>query len=94
MDLFNWIELLIGPLCGAIGWLAGTRSRRNRAIAELQSTINLLADRNNDLYEEVQKLRSENLELKAVCQSNNIEIEALKRMIEQHNPKKQPKNPE
>lgn len=73
--MFDWSTLigyLITPLTGLIGWLAGTRSRKNTAIQELLRTIQELSTQNAQYNEsivrlqyEVIEVRRENAELKA-----------------------------
>ncbi len=64
MTTYEWITTLLVPITGAVSWLAGSRKRRNDTIVELQNTINLLAEKNRELYEETIKLRAQVAELK------------------------------
>ena len=64
MNTYEWITTLLVPVTGVVSWLAGTRKRRNDTIVELQNTINLLAEKNRELYEETIKLRAQVAELK------------------------------
>lgn len=64
MTTYEWITTLLVPVTGVVSWLAGTRKRRNDTIVELQNTINLLAEKNRELYEETIKLRAQVAELK------------------------------
>lgn len=82
MNLFNWIELLLVPITSLVTWLLSSRSRRNAAIGELQETINLLAQKNNDLYEEVVKLRSENSRLRAEMEAMKHELTKMRKELE------------
>lgn len=86
MNAYNWISLLLTPICAFIGWLAGTRMRRNDTIKALQTTIDLLVDKNKELYDEILKLRQEKDALRdeGVKLDNRIaelelEIERLKK---------------
>ena len=72
MSVYEWITTFLVPVTGAISWLAGSRKRRNDTIVELQNTINLLAEKNRELYEETIKLRQQVADLKE-------EIDNLKR---------------
>ena len=81
MNAFNWVELLLVPLTSFVTWLLSARSRRNTAIGELQDTINLLAQKNNDLYEEVVKLRAENVSLRASIEALNGELSQLRKKL-------------
>ena len=82
MTTYEWITTLLVPVTGVVSWLAGARMRRNESIKALQTTIDMLNERNRELYEEQVKLRDENTELKAMLSSNRKEIESLKAEIE------------
>lgn len=73
---------LIPSATAAIGWLAGTRKRKNDFLKDLQESINLLSTENRKLLaditqvnKEVVALRRENEELKIsvdkLCQENS-----------------------
>lgn len=64
MTTYEWITTLLVPVTGVVSWLAGSRKRRNEAIVNLQNTINLLAEKNHELYEEVIALRAQVSSLK------------------------------
>ncbi len=64
MTIYEWITTFLVPATGIVSWLAGSRKRRNDTIVELQNTINLLAEKNRELYEETIKLRAQVAELK------------------------------
>lgn len=72
MSVYEWITTFLVPVTGVISWLAGSRKRRNDTIVELQNTINMLAAKNSELYEETIKLRQQVADLKQ-------EIDNLKR---------------
>lgn len=85
MDIVTLIGYLITPITGAIGWIAGSRRRKNTAIQSLQETIQLLSNTIQEdntkivsLMNEVQEVRRENAELKAGQQELLAQIEALK----------------
>lgn len=82
MTTYEWITTLLVPLTGVVSWLAGTRKRNNDAMHDMQTTIDLLAERNREMHEELVALRKENAELKAITEANNFEINNLKLKIE------------
>lgn len=82
MTTYEWITTFLVPVTGIVSWLAGARMRRNESIKALQTTIDMLNERNRELYEAQVKLRDENSELKAMLSSNRHEIEGLKAEIE------------
>ena len=63
----NWLDTLrdvVLPLITAIvGWFVGRKKKDNDFLADLQSSINLLSDKNTDLLKEVVQLRLENAQL-------------------------------
>lgn len=72
MDVATILSIILPPLSAAVGWLAGTRKRRNDAIGYMQATIDDLAAKNAEymgkitsLREEVVKLQQENAKLQA-----------------------------
>lgn len=76
---------LITPITCAIGWLAGTRSRRNSVYQELLATIKTLTEQNSELQakvltlqDEVIEVRKENAELKAGQAAMTRQMDELK----------------
>lgn len=88
MTTYEWITTFLVPVTGIVSWLAGARMRRNESIKALMTTIDMLNERNKELYEEIAELRKENADLKSRVNSGNLEIEKLKLQIEKlSNPK-------
>ena len=73
------------PVTGVISWLAGARMRRNENLRTLQTTIDLLVEKNKELYEEILRLRQENDTLRDEGVKRDNEINELKRQIEKLN---------
>ena len=70
---------------GIVGWYVGRRKQKNDFLSELQSSIDLLSEKNKALMEEVLQLREENLiirvEVSSLREENKLlrlEIEGLK----------------
>lgn len=82
MTTYEWITTFIGPVCGLIGWLAGRRIRRNETIKALQTTIDMLVQKNQELYDEIMRLRKENDELRDQGIKRDNEINDLRLQIE------------
>ena len=82
MTTYEWITTFIGPVCGFIGWLAGRRMRRNETIKALQTTIDMLVDKNRELYDEIIRLRKENDELRDQGIKRDNEISEMRLQIE------------
>jgi len=76
-----WITVLgyiITPITGVISYFAGARKRNNDAISEMQATINMLVEKNAELYKEVMTLRRENAELKQEIAVLNEKLKNVK----------------
>jgi hypothetical protein len=71
-DIFTYLAPV---LTGVAGWLGGRRKKNNDFLGDLQASIDLLAEKNKILMEEVIKLREENAKLR-------IDIEELTRKLE------------
>lgn len=59
MQLNNLLPYLSSIITALAGWLVGRRKQNNDFIADLQSSINLLADKNKALFEEKMKQMEE-----------------------------------
>lgn len=73
-DLFNYLAPV---LTGVFGWLTGRRKQKNDFLAELQASIDLLAEKNKTQMEEIIKLREEVLRLREENAHLREEIEEL-----------------
>jgi len=78
---------LIPLVTGIAGWFANSRKRHNDFLAELQSNIDLLSQKNTEILAEVVKLRMENASLKVEIAALRTENAELKTEIEQLNTK-------
>ena len=84
MDLFNWVSLGIAPISSVITWFAARRSRNNSTLKDLQATIDMLVDKNTELYNKIVEQAAEMSEMK-------VELIALRKQIKPtaKKPKKQ-----
>ena len=84
MDLFNWVSLGIAPISSVITWFAARRSRNNSTLKDLQATIDMLVDKNTELYNKIVEQAAEMAEMK-------VELIALRKQIKPtaKKPKKQ-----
>lgn len=82
MTTYEWITTFMVPVTGVISWLAGARMRRNENLKSLQTTIDLLVEKNKELYEEILRLRQENDTLRDEGFKRDNEISELKHQIE------------
>jgi FtsZ-binding cell division protein ZapB len=83
MTTYELITTFVGPVCGLIGWLAGRRIRRNETIKALQTTIDMLVEKNKELYDEIMRLRKENDNLRDDAVKRDNKIASLELQIEQ-----------
>ncbi|MCM1502035.1 MAG: hypothetical protein NC115_05140 [Bacteroidales bacterium] len=90
-DTLNFIGTYIIPMItAAVGWVAGSRKRKNNFLQDLQASINLLSSENKKLLEditavnaEIVTVRKENEELKASVDRLCAENAQLKDEIRQ-----------
>ena len=82
MTTYEWITTFLVPVTGIVSWLAGSRLRRNDTLKAMQTTVDLLVQKNRELYEELLRLRQENDMLRDQGIKRDNEIETLKTEIE------------
>lgn len=56
-DYITLISILLTPLSSIITWVFARRARNNDMLTKMQKTIDLLVEKNKELYEEVIRLR-------------------------------------
>lgn len=56
-ELISIISLAIAPLTSVLTWVVARRARNNDMLVKMQETIDLLVEKNKELYEEVLRLR-------------------------------------
>lgn len=56
-ELISLISLAVAPLTSVIAWVVARRARNNDMLTKMQQTIDLLVEKNRELYEEVVRLR-------------------------------------
>lgn len=95
METLTFIGAYIIPLfTAAIGWIVGSRKRKNDFLKDLQASINLLSAENKRLLEEITNanaeivaVRKENEELKAsvdrLCTENSQLKDEVRQLREQ-----------
>ncbi len=95
METLTFIGTYIIPLFTAtVGWLVGSRKRKNDFLKDLQASINLLTAENKRLLEEITNanaeivaVRKENEELKAsvdrLCTENSQLKDEVRQLREQ-----------
>ena len=95
METLTFIGTYIIPLfSAAVGWIVGSRKRKNDFLKDLQASINLLSAENKRLLEEITNanteivaVRKENEELKAsvdrLCTENSQLKDEVRQLREQ-----------
>lgn len=56
-ELISLVSLAVAPLTSVIAWVVARRARNNDMLTKMQQTIDLLVEKNRELYEEVIRLR-------------------------------------
>ena len=79
--LLQWGGFLLTPVCSVVAWLAGRRVRNNNTLNEMQRTIDVLVEKNQELINEIIDLRQNLVKI----QAENAE---LKQLITNAKPKK------
>ena len=82
MTTYEWITTFLLPVTNIVSWIAGSRLRRNDTLKAMQTTVDLLVQKNRELYEELLRLRQENDMLRDQGIKRDNEIETLKNEIE------------
>lgn len=70
--IYKWLTFLLPPITSIITWAATKYTRKSSTLQTMQESIDMLVEKNAELYEQVTALRSENAELKA----SNKELKA------------------
>lgn len=79
MDITTLIGYVFSALTGIAGWMVGRRKQQNDFISDLQSSINMLAQKNADLLIEIISLREQNAELLSNQAEMKKEMAALRK---------------
>lgn len=56
-DYITIISIALAPLSSIVAWVVARRARNNDMLQKMQQTIDLLVEKNRELYEEVVRLR-------------------------------------
>lgn len=87
--IYKWTTYVLPIITSVVSWFLGRRARNNSTLQQMQSSIDLLVQKNAELYQKVidqnaqlVDLRRENYELKARVTHTNETIVALKSEIE------------
>lgn len=56
-DYITIISIALTPISSIVTWVVARRARNNDMLQKMQKTIDLLVEKNRELYEEVVRLR-------------------------------------
>lgn len=82
-NLLEWLQWLSPIVSGVVCWIAGRFLRRSDSLQKMQQTIDLLVEKNKELYDQVTELRKDNAELKAGQQQMMQENATLRKRLEE-----------
>jgi len=63
IQFIDVINVVITSVAGVVGWIVGRRKQKNDFLGDLQSSINLLAEKNKEQMIEILNLRKEVIKL-------------------------------
>lgn len=56
-ELITIASIALTPISSVVAWVVARRARNNDMLMKMQQTIDLLVEKNKELYEEVVRLR-------------------------------------
>ncbi|GAB6011731.1 hypothetical protein [Viscerimonas tarda] len=84
MNIESVINYIVPLLTAITGWLYGRKKQKNDFLDDLQSSIDLLAEKNKLLMEEIVKLRNENAQLRYEVEELNRKLENVKTITKKY----------
>jgi len=63
VEILDVINFIATGVAGVVGWIVGRRKQKNDFLGELQSSIDMLAEKNKEQMQEILNLRSEIIKL-------------------------------
>ena len=87
--IYKWLTFTLPIIASVVSWFVSRRVRNNNTLQQLQSSIDLLAKKNSELYTlvvnqntQIVKLKKENEELKLQVEESIKRISELKNELE------------
>lgn len=77
-DVYQWAAFILPPVTGVVTWYIGRHKRTSDTLSEMQKTIDLLVEKNKELYMQVVCLREENTKLTVEISYLRSELDTLK----------------
>jgi hypothetical protein len=84
MEFIDILPYLASALTGIVGWIGGSRKRKNDFLNNLQASIDLLAEKNRLQMEEIIRLRDEVVLLREENNSLRAELGQLRRLVQKN----------
>jgi len=63
LQFLDVVNVVTTSVAGVVGWIVGRRKQKNDFLGELQSSIDMLAEKNKEQMQEILNLRSEVIKL-------------------------------
>ena len=80
--IYQWLTFLLPPITGLLTWFTSRYVRRTTTLETMQKSIDMIIQKNKELYEEITTLRTENAELKVGQQRISSENEGLRKQLD------------
>lgn len=78
-SIYTWATFVLPPVTGIITWYLGRHKRTSDTLTEMQKTIDMLVEKNNELYLQVISLREENNKLTVEVSCLMSKLDTLKK---------------
>lgn len=78
-SIYTWATFVLPPVTGIITWYLGRHKRTSDTLTEMQKTIDMLVEKNNELYLQVISLREENNKLTVEVSYLMTKLDTLKK---------------
>lgn len=80
--VYQWLTFLLPPLTGVVTWFASRHTRQVSTIESMQHSIDMLVQKNEELYSEIIQVRAENETLKTGQHRISAENEGLRKQLD------------
>jgi hypothetical protein len=87
MDNYTLITALgyvMTPIASVLTWIVSRKKQRNDFLRDMQASIDLLANENKKLMEEVVALRKENMKLREEVEELNRKLENVRTITKKY----------
>ena len=81
--IYQWLTFILPPLTGIITWFTSRYTRHATTLEAMQQSIDLIMQKNKDLYEELALVRQENADLKQGQLRISAENQGLRNQLDE-----------